>query len=168
MTLYELMTDYKNFLTAVENGDIPEEAIADTLECIEASIDEKIDNTACMLKVLEAEEAAIKAEEDRLAQRRKAKANLRDRLKNYLSEMMLSMGKTEFESPRNKITFRKTPGKVVFDNEKAFIEWAQVNADNLLNYSKPTVDKTAIKTALADGVELEGVRIESSQNISIK
>ena len=49
MTLYELMNGYKDFLMAVENGDIPEEAIADTLESIEASIDDKIDNTACAL-----------------------------------------------------------------------------------------------------------------------
>ena len=168
MTLYELMTDYKNLLSAIEDGDIPEEAIADTLEGIEATIDEKIDNTACMLKVLEAEEKAIKAEEERLAQRRKVKANVQNRLKNYLSEMMLSMGKTEFESPRNKISFRKTPGKVVFDDEKKFIEWAQIHADSFLNYGKPTVDKTAIKVALANGAEIEGVRIESGQSMTIK
>lgn len=168
MTLYEMMTAYKDFLTAVENGDIPEEAIADTLEGIESSIDEKIDNIACMLKSLAAEEAAIKAEEERLAQRRKSKANLQDRLKNYLSDMLLAMGKTEFENPRHKISFRKTPGKVVFDDEKAFIEWAQVNAASLLNYGKPTVDKTAIKVALANGAELNGVRIESGQSMTIK
>ena len=168
MTLYEMLTAYKDFLTAVENGDIPEEAIADTLEGIESSIDDKIDNIVSMIKSLAAEEAAIKAEEERLAQRRKSKANLQDRLKNYLSDMLIAMGKTEFENPRHKISFRKTPGKVVFDDEKAFIEWAVVNADNLLNYGKPTVDKTAIKTALADGVELEGVRIESGQSMTIK
>lgn len=168
MTLYELMTNYKDFLTAVENGDIPEDAIADTLEGIESTIDEKIDNIACMLKSLAAEEAAIKAEEERLAQRRKVKANVQDRLKNYLSDMLLAMGKTEFESPRNKISFRKTPGKVVIDDEKKFIEWAQVHADGLLNYGKPTVDKTAIKVALDDGAELDGVRIEVSQSMTIK
>ena len=168
MTLYEMMTAYRDFLTAVENGDIPEDAIADTLEGIESSIDEKIDNIACMLKSLAAEEAAIKAEEERLAQRRKVKANVQDRLKNYLSDMMLAMGKTEFENPRHKISFRKTPGKVVFDDEAKFIEWASINADSLLNYGKPTVDKTAIKAALANGAELNGVRIESSQSMTIK
>ena len=168
MTLYELTMDYKHFLVAVENGDIPVEAIADTLESIESSIDEKIDNIACMLKSLSAEKAAIKAEEERLAQRWKVKANVQDRLKNYLSDMLLAMGKTEFENPRHKISFRKTPGKVVFDDEKKFIEWAQVNADGLLNYGKPTVDKAAIKVALANGAELEGVRIETSQSMTIK
>ena len=168
MTLYELMTDYKNFLTAVENGDIPEEAIADTLECIEASIDEKIDNIACMLKSLEADEQAIKVEEDRLVARRKVKANMRERIKTYLTDMLLAMGKTEFESPRNKITFRKSPGKVVLDDEKAFIEWASVNDDSLLTYGKPTVNKTAIKEAIESGKEINGAKIVVSQNMQLK
>lgn len=168
MTLYELMADYTNFLTAVENGDIPEEAIADTLEAIEASVDEKIDNTACLLKVLEAEEAAIKAEEDRLAERRKVKANTRERIKNYLSEMLLAMGKTEFESPRNKITFRKTPGKVVVENEKAFIEWAVANDDSLISYGKPSVNKTAIKAAIESGKKINGAEIVVGQSMQLK
>ena len=168
MTLYELMNDYKNFLTAVENGEIPEEAIADTLEAIEGDIDEKIDNIACVLKVLEAEEKAIKAEEDRLAERRKVKANAKERTKTYLSEMLLALGKTEFESPRNKITFRKTPGKVVVADEKAFVEWAIVNDDSLVTYGKPTVNKTAIKQAIESGRELGGVEIVVSQNMQLK
>ena len=168
MTLYELMNDYKNFLTAVENGEIPEEAIADTLEAIEGDIDEKIDNIACVLKVLEAEEKAIKAEEDRLAERRKVKANAKERTKTYLSEMLLALGKTEFESPRNKITFRKTPGKVVVADEKAFVEWAIVNDDSLVTYGKPTVNKTAVKMAIESGRELGGVEIVVSQNMQLK
>ena len=168
MTLYELMTDYENFLSAVDNGDIPAEAIADTLEAIEATIDEKIDNTACLLKVLEAEEAAIKAEEDRLAERRKVKANTRERIKTYLSDMLVAMGKTEFESARNKITFRKTPGKVVLADEKAFIEWAIENDDSLVTYGKPTVNKTAIKLALESGKEINGAEIVVSQSMQLK
>lgn len=168
MTLYELMTDYKEFLCAVENGDIPEEAIADTLEAIEATIEDKIDNIACVIKTLDAEEAAIKAEEDRLEARRKAKANTKEKVKAYLADMLISSGKTEFESPRNKISFRKTPGKVVFEDEKAFIEWAQVNADSLLTYGKPTVNKTAVKLAIESGEEINGAKIVVSQSMQLK
>lgn len=168
MTLYELMEGYENFLRAVENGDVPEEAIADTLEAIEADIDEKIDNTACLLKVLEAEEKAIKEEEDRLAERRKVKANARERIKNYLTDMLLAMGKTEFETARNKISFRKTHGKVVLADEKAFIEWASVNDDSLLTYGKPTVNKTAIKLAIEGGKKINGAEIVVSQSMQLK
>lgn len=168
MTLYELMTDYTNFISAVESGDIPEDAIADTLEAIVGDIDDKIDNTACLIKALAAEEAAIKAEEERLAKRRKVKENARERIEAYLSEMLIAMGKTEFESPRNKITFRKTPGKVVLANEKAFIEWAIKNDDSLVTYGKPTVNKTAIKMALDAGKKIEGAEIVVSQSMQLK
>ena len=121
-----------------------------------------------LAEVLEAEEKAIKEEEDRLAERRKVKANARERIKNYLSDMLLAMGRTEFETPRNKITFRKTPGKVVLADEKAFIEWAIVNDDSLLTYGKPTVNKTAIKLAIESGKKINGVEIVVSQNMQLK
>lgn len=168
MTLYELMSGYKNFLTAVENGEIPEEAIADTLEAIEGDIDEKIDNIACVLKVLSAEEKAIKDEMNRLEERLKIKANAKERTKAYLSDMLLALGKTEFESPRNKITFRKTPGKVVVADEKAFIEWAIANDDSLLTYGKPSINKTSIKMAIEDGKKINGAEIVVSQSMQLK
>ena len=159
MTLYELMTGYKDFLMAVENGDIPEEAIADTLESIEASIDDKIDNTACVIKVLEAEEAAIKAEEERLAKRRKAKEKAKERVKAYLSEMILAMGRTEFESPRNKISFRRSE-ETVCDNKVLDRKWMR---------KKETFepDKVAIKNAILSGEKIPGAEIVVKQNLQI-
>ena len=94
--------------------------------------------------------------------------NRAERLTAYLSECLLNSGRTKIETARNVISFRNTPEKVVFDDEKKFIEWAQVHADSLLNYGKPTVDRTAVKVALENGAEIEGCRIERSQNIQIK
>lgn len=168
MKLYELSKDYENLILAIENGDIPEEALQDTLESIEVLLDEKADNIACWIKQLTAEAEAIKAEEDKLKARRTAKLNRAERLTEYLAECLTNAGRNKIETARNVISFRKTPPKVVFDNEGKFIEWAMNNADSLLKYSKPTVDRTAVKVALENGAEIEGVRIESSANIQIK
>ena len=168
MKLYELKAVYENFLEAIEAGEIPEEAIADTLESIEADIEEKADSIACLLKGLDADIAAIKAEEDRLEQRRKSKEKTKESIKEYLSSTLLAMGKTQIETARNKISFRKTPPKVVFDDEKSFIEWAILNDDSLLTYGKPTVNKTAIKEAIESGKEINGAKIVVGQNIQIK
>ena len=70
MTLYEISREYSDFVIAVENGEIPEEAINDTFEMLTGELDEKIDNTACVIKNLNAEAAAIKGEIDALAARR--------------------------------------------------------------------------------------------------
>lgn len=168
MKLYELSKDYESLILAIENGDVPEEAILDTLESITSLLDDKADNIACWIKQLTAEAEAIKAEEDKLKARRTAKLNRAERLTNYLAECLSNSGRTKIETARNVISFRKTPEKVVFDDEKKFIEWAMLNADSLLNYGKPTVDRTAVRVALENGAEIEGCRIESSQNIQIR
>ena len=64
MKLYEISSQYNQFLQAVENGDIPIEAVSDTLEAIEGEFEDKADNIACLIKNKEAEMLAIKAEKD--------------------------------------------------------------------------------------------------------
>ncbi len=167
MKLYELTNDYLAFLEAIDNDEIPEEAIADTLEAITGEIEVKADNIACILKSLEAEVAAIKAEEVKLAQRRKAKENLHERVKKYLSDTLLFAGIDNIETARNRITFRKSESVEVADTS-AFILWAQSNRDDLLTYGAPTVNKTAIKKALKDGAEIVGAELRIKNNIQIK
>lgn len=167
MKLYELAADYEAFIAAVEAGEIPEEAIADTLESIESSIEDKADNIACILKNIDAERAAIKAEEDKLAERRKTKEKDYEKLKKYLSDMLLKCGKTKIETPRNKITFRASEA-VVVEDESAFVEWAARGHDEFLTYKAPTINRTEIKKALKNGTEISGAYIESNQNIQIK
>lgn len=167
MKLYEIAADYANLLEAIERGDIPEEAIADTLESVVSILEDKADNIACMIKNLNAEAEAIKAEEKRLAERRKAKERQAEGMKEYLAETLLQAGYTKVETARNRISFRKNE-KTVVDDEAAFIEWAQKHNDDLLTYSAPTVNKTAVKTAIANGVAVVGAHVEATQNIQIK
>ena len=167
MKLYELATDFLSFVEAVDNDEIPEEAIADTLESIELAIEDKADNMACLLKNLDAEITAFKTEENRLAERRKAKEKTYDRIKEYLAENLQRVGIDKMETVRNKITFRKSESVEIGD-EIAFIEWAEKERYELLTYSAPKVNKTAIKKALKDGDEIVGASIVIRQNIQIK
>ena len=167
MTLYEIATDYKNFIDAVENGEVPDEAITDTLESIKALLEDKADNIACLIKNMTADAEAIKAEETRLAERRKQKEATAERLKTYLSDMLIKSGQTNLETARNKLSFRKSE-VVTVDNEAEFIEWAMNENRDLLTFKAPTISKTAIKKALADGQAIDGVRIESKANLQIK
>ena len=165
MKLYEIAGDYLALLQAIDEGDIPEEAIADTLEALEGEIEFKADNLACMLKTLDAEAAAIRAEEKNLAERRKHKENLIERIKQYLSDNLQRLNIDKFETARNKITFRRSESVIVDDS---FILWAKDNRADLLTFADPTANKTAIKAAIKGGAEIEGAYIESKQNIQIK
>lgn len=166
MKLYELANDYTALLCAMEEEDIPEEALADTLEAIKGEIEVKADNIACMLKNLLAESEAIRAEEVKLAERRKAKEKAYDRLKQYLGDVLQQMDISKVETARNKITFRKSESVEL--NEEAFITWALENREDLLTYKAPTANKTEIKRALKDGAEIVGAQLVSKSNIQIK
>ena len=166
MRLYELTNDYIALMEAIDAGSIPEEAIADTLEAITGSLEEKADSIACLLKDMDAEIAAIKAEEDRLKDRRVQKQNAYVRLKEYLSDSLIRAGMTKVETARNKITFRKS--EQVLCDDVAFLEWAIENRDDLLTYAKPKANLTAIKEAIKQGAEVVGVELRVNQNIQIK
>lgn len=166
MKLYELTNDYLALLEAIDNDEIPEEAIADTLESITACIEDKADSIACLLKNLDADIVAIKAEEARLAERRKAKEKSHERIKQYLSETLQRAGLDKIETARNRITFRKSESVEV--DEDTFIKWAEVNRDDLLTYSAPKVNKTEVKKALKDGIEIVGAELRIKNNIQIK
>lgn len=168
MRLYEIADDYMRLMDAIENDDIPETALADTLESIVSLLEDKADNIACLIKNLMAEAEAIKAEEDKLKARRTAKLKRAEALTEYLSECLTNAGHTKIETARNVISFRKNPPAVTFVNEAAFIEWAKVHNDSFLTYAKPTVNKTAIKAAINSGEEIEGAYLESKLNIQIK
>lgn len=165
MKLYELANDYVALMQAIDNDELPEECIADTLEAITGEIEIKADNIACMLKNIEAEVKAIKEEEANLATRRKTKEKAYERLKEYLSTTLQSLSIDKVETARNKITFRKSESVEIDDT---FIEWAQKHREDLLKYSAPTADKTEIKKILKGGAELQGAQLISKQNIQIK
>ncbi len=166
MKLYEITAAYQSFINAVESGEIPEDAIADTLESITATLEEKADNTACVIKNIAAEILALRAEERKLAERRRIKENQVKGLREYLANALLQSGCNKIETARNKMSFRKSES-VKIDDESAFIDWAMKNNDEYLVYKEPTINKTAIKKALADGKEIKGAYIEQKQNLQI-
>ena len=169
MNLYEVSVDYRRFQEQVESGEIPEEAIADTLEAIEGNFDDKVDSIACIIKSLLAEAKEIKSERDALDGRMKQKQKTADRLTKSLKDQMFFSGRTKVETPRNVVKIRKNPPSVEIDNEEDFISFAQANAlDSLLSYSQPKPNKTAIKDVLKDGVELPGVRLVEGNRLDIK
>lgn len=166
MKLYELTAELSEFLERIDEGDIPEEAIADTLESITMDIEDKADNIACLLKSLDADITAIEAEAKKLTERAKAKAKAYDRVKEYLAENLQRANLPKVETIRNVISFRKSDSVEV--NEETFLGWAQINRDDLLTYTPPKPNKTAIKKAIKEGAKIPGAQIVVKQNLQIK
>lgn len=163
MTLYEINNA---ILEAIAEGLDPETGeIVNTeaLDALTAARDEKIDNIACYIKNLTADAKAIREEEVKLAERRRAMENKAERLTKYLSE---SLAGEKFASPRCQIGWRKGT-KVEVTGE--FLQWAMMDGhDDLLNYNDPKPSLSAIKDALKSGMEIPGAELVTTNSIQIK
>ena len=140
----------------------------DTLDAIEGEFELKAENIACYIKQVAGELEMLKKEKAAFERRRKSKENQFNSLKNYLLDCMQKIKRTKIETARTKISIRNNAESAQFENEKAFIQWAKKNADDLLNYGEPTIGKTAVKKALQDGRKLPGASLGRSQSLIIK
>ena len=173
----------QQFLAAVDAGEIPEEAFADTLEGLEGLLADKLDDCACAYKGLIAEAKEIKAEEAALAARRKVKENEAARLASYIDHCLKdSAGEgvkpEKFETARNVLSYRASEAVDVPDVESV-VKWIHshdgvevggvtVKQNELLNFKLPDLSKTALKAALKAGLVIPGAAVKKSFNLQIK
>jgi hypothetical protein len=157
-TLYELTGQYAELLSAIESDEVPEEAISDTLEALGGELDEKIDSVACIIKQLDSEAIAIKAEKAKLADRQSVKEHQRDRLKDYIRQAMQLAGKKKVETSRNCVSVGKAQPKAVITNLDALKSRNDIWKP--YDYRETNVDKTSLKTLLQAGEQIPGASLQ--------
>ena len=111
MRLYELTEQWDAVFNMMEDGETDEQVILDTLEAIEGEIEYKADNYARIIRNLQANVSALKAEEERLFQRRKSAENHIQRLKDTLQANLEFIGKTKFKTDLFSFSVAKNGGK---------------------------------------------------------
>ena len=164
MKLYEITELFMRFANMVENGEIEEDAIADTLESIEGEFEEKADNIACLIKSWQAEAEAIKAEEKALAERRKVKKNQINNLKSYISSTMQTLGKTKIETARNVLSFRKSTALNITNEEWFMEKYPELVKTEIVK----SIPKKEVTDLLKAGKEFVGAELVEKQNLQIK
>lgn len=130
----------------------------DTLEALEMERNAKLEAVACYVKGLEAEAAAIRAEEKALAERRQVKERKAERMRAYIADSMSMFGDTKLETARVALSFRKSEA-VELDEAMLSDEWFAV---------KKAPDKAGIKKALKAGVHVAGAELVERRNLQIK
>ena len=173
MKLYEISNQRLELFEAIERGEVPDEAIADTLAGLDGDFDNKVDDIACFIKSLLADKQGIKTEIDVLAERADMKQHKADKLVDYLYQQFKLSGKTKVETARNVLSIRKNPPSVQIDDEDEVIKWAQEQADTTgddiyLTYKDPTINKKALKEALKDGKIIPHVQLVAGEKLAIK
>lgn len=161
MSLYEITG---NLLTVINGGmvvdDLTSEIIfdADSLEELECAYADKLEGCGVWCKNEMAEIEALKAEERKLAERRRVKENQVARLKEYMLQSMEATETSKLETSKVAISTRKSQRVIVDDEERVPLQFVKVTK---------SVNKTELKKALKAG-EVEGAHIEESINLQLK
>lgn len=118
-SLYNLRSDYERVMNMMYDDDYDQQTVIDTLDSIESSIEEKAEAYAFIMKNLNADIEAIKAEENRLAKRRKALESHNESMKGNLFVAMKTVGLTKIKTPLFSFNIQKNGGlrKLVLDVE---------------------------------------------------
>lgn len=164
----DYITDDGEVITPAEYSAALENRFA-ALTKMETDIEKRAENIAVYIKNLTADIEEMKAEEDTLKARRRAKENTVGNLKNYLQNCMAAADLKKIDRPRAKISVRNNAESVIIPDEKAFINWAQDHdRDDLLRFAEPEINKTAVKYCLKDGAKLPFAGLLRTQSVIIK
>lgn len=160
-SIYELNKDYAELSAMLEAAETSEEieAIQNTLEMLDCSIEEKIENTAMYMVNVESDIQGLKNEIDRLTKIKKAKENAVERLKNNVEYAMKQKGLDALTVGTFKAGYRKSESVEIINLDIIPADFTKVEIK---------ADKTAIKKAIKAGETVEGAEIKVNQNFYIK
>lgn len=158
------MNIYEIDQAIMECVDLETGEIIDTeqLDKLQMERDTKLENVACLIKDLKAEAEALKNEKQALAERQRVAENKVESLKKWLAYALQG---EKFKTPKCAISFRKSEAVEVTDEG---LNNLMKEHDELLTYKAPEPNKTAIKQALKDGLNVEGVQLVQNTSTIIK
>ena len=158
------MTIYEIDQAIMECVDLETGEIIDTeqLDKLQMERETKIEGVACWIKDLKAEAEALKNEKQALAERQRVAENKAESLKKWLAYALQG---EKFKTPKCAISFRKSEAVEVTDEG---LNNLMKEHDELFTYKAPEPNKTAIKQALKDGLNVAGVQLVQNTSTIIK
>lgn len=158
MTLYE-MTETANYLyRLLEDGEIDEQTVTDSLEGL--GVGDKLEDYCKVIRQFEADAEAYKAEKDRFAEKQKKAEKSIERLSEAIKNYMSVTGKDKQKCGVFDIKLSTSKKVAIVDDVKIPTE-----------YLKPQplkVDVAAIRSVLMNGGEVAGAVLQINTNIKIK
>ena len=163
LKLYELTESYQGIQNLLDADGVDQESLNMALAVIETEIQAKAQNIAVIIKGLESDAEIIKAEEKRLAERRKSSENKATWMKNYLEDELNNAGLDKIKTHTFTVALQKNPPAVVINDEKAIpAKYLTVIPEQYV------VDKKAIAEAIKNGQEVPGAELKQGRSIRIR
>ena len=158
MKLYEIDNAILDCID-LETGEVID---TERLDALQIERDAKIENVACWIKDLRAENEAIKSEKQKLDSRRKVNDNKIESLMGWLN---YALNGTKFKTGKCAISFRTSESVEVTEEG---LEALMKEHDELLTYKALEPNKKAIKDAIKDGLSEAGVQLVQNVSTIIK
>lgn len=154
MNLYEINA---NILACVdaETGELFD---PEAFEQLQLEKTEKIESLACWVKNLEAYEDALNNEKNAIREKQIKVRNRIEGIKRYMSDNFVG---EKLQTGKVSVGWRSSETVEISEMEKIPKQYLRIKES-----IEP--DKTAIKAAIKDGVEIEGCELIKRQNLQIK
>jgi hypothetical protein len=164
--LYVIAHEYQAAARTLADLDLDPQTVADTLEGMSGALEVKAQSVAMMVRVMEADAAAVAQWAKDANARAKAIENRADALRDYLKRTLESCGITKVDGPGITIGFRKSSAVVIDDPDQLPAEF--MVTPPAPPPAPPAPSKTLIGDAIKAGREVPGARIEHRTNLQIK
>lgn len=166
-SLYELTGEFAKWSEYMESTELDEhmaEALRDALDNIAVDIDGKLENYAKIIRNFESDIEGLKAEEARLAARRKAKENSIKNMKEPMTIAMQQTGRLKIKTDLFSFNVQKNTPSVVIDEQ-----YIENIPEEYLIPQEPKIDKKKLKSDIDAGKDLEGIaHLEQSEGVRIR
>ena len=167
--IYELTDSMRLIWSLMDDGILEDSDLEEIFDNTEEELSIKLEGYCKFLKNLEAEVSGLKAEEKRLAERRKAYENTIERSKKAMETALRVSGNRKMKCGSFTVYVQANPESVVLD-----VTDIKEVPEEFYKIQEPEVNKTKIKEALNSGDEklmakLEGIaHLEQSESLRIK
>lgn len=163
MKLYDLSESYANIQNLLDAEGTDQESLKMALSVIETEIQAKAQNVAHIIRQMDADAEAIKAEEKRLADRKRAIENRIRWLKDYLKDQMEMTNTDKIKTATMTISIQNNPPSVSIVDDKA------IPAKFLTIIPEQYVpDKKAISAAIKGGEDVPGAELVQGKSLRIR
>lgn len=162
-SIYDLTESFRVLWELMEEGNIEDSVLEDVFDNTEEDLTTKLEGYCKFIKNCESDIAGLKAEEKRLAERRRVIENTIERSKAAMQNAMAMAGEKKLPCGTFTVSVQKNPPKAVIDNLERIPQ-------KYLIPQEPTVDKKAILDDLKENAEgmADFAHIEQGESLRIR
>lgn len=164
VTLFGLAGQYRQDLETLGDMDLPDDVVRDTLEGMGGDLEVKAQNVIAYTRHLDKLAEAMKDEERRMSDRRKAVEARSERIRKYVLNSMQHHGIQRIECPWFTLSIAKNPPSVVIEDDRLIPQDFYTSPLP----PPPSIDKKLIAQAIKDGYDVPGAKMSQGVRLAVK